>query len=343
MNVVVVGSGIGGLATALACHRRGIRCELFEQSSAVHELGVGINLLPHAVRELRELDLLDRLDEVGVRTYELFYLNRFGQQVWHELRGLDAGHDVPQLSIHRGHLQRVLYEAVLERLGSGAVHTGHRLARFEPLADGVDAVFEDRAGHQIARAGGDVLVGADGIRSTVRSTLQPAEGPPLWNGAVLWRGARDWPAFLTGRSMLIAGGLQGKVVVYPIGPGATPETRLTNWAVIGVPPRDADRQLADWSRVGSWGELRPFVERFDIGQVDVGALIEQTPVFYEYPLCDRDPLPRWSADRVTLLGDAAHPMYPVGSNGASQAILDARCLADRLAEQPPAAALRAYE
>ncbi|MBO0701650.1 MAG: flavin-dependent oxidoreductase [Candidatus Dormibacteraeota bacterium] len=343
MKAVIVGAGIGGLATALTCHRRGIECEVYEQSAAVRELGVGINILPMAVRELRDLGLLESLDRVGVRTYELFYLNRLGQEIWHELRGVDAGHDTPQLSIHRGHLQGVLYAAVKERLGAGAVRTGRRLARFESRAGGVEAVFEDRSGREVERSRGDVLIGADGIRSTVRATLGPGEGDPLWNRAVLWRGTCDWPAFLTGRSMLIAGGLQAKVVVYPIGPGETPATRLTNWAVIGVPGWRGDRWLGDWSRLGDRDELRPFVEPFRIRQVDVLSLVRSSPVFYEYPLCDRDPLPRWSHGRVTLLGDAAHPMYPVGSNGASQAILDARCLADRLAEQGAEAGLAAYD
>lgn len=343
MKALIAGAGIGGLAAALACHRRGIECEVYEQSGTVRELGVGINILPHAVRELRDLGLLDRLDRVGVRTHELFYFNRLGQEIWHELRGVDAGHDVPQFSIHRGHLQGVLYGAVRERLGRGAVRTGRRLTRFEQRAARVVAVFEDRSGREVEQTEGDLLIGADGIRSTVRAALNPGEGDPLWNGPVLWRGTRDWPVFLTGRSMLIAGGLRAKVVMYPIGPGATPGTRLTNWAVIGVPEWRRERFLGDWSRAGSWDELRPFVEPFQIGQVDVLAVISGTPVFYEYPLCDRDPLPRWTHGRVTLLGDAAHPMYPVGSNGASQAIVDARRLADRVAERGPEAGLAAYD
>ncbi|MGH2928434.1 MAG: FAD-dependent monooxygenase, partial [Solirubrobacteraceae bacterium] len=163
LQVIVVGAGIGGLSIALTCHRRGIACRVFEQSAVVGELGVGINMLPHAVRELRDLGLLGHLDAVGVRTYELFYLNRFGQEVWHELRGLDAGHEVPQLSIHRGHLQGVLLRAVQERLGSDAVRTGHRLVEVAQDGRRVIARFQDRSGAEVARVGGDVLVGADGI------------------------------------------------------------------------------------------------------------------------------------------------------------------------------------
>jgi 5-methylphenazine-1-carboxylate 1-monooxygenase len=343
MKALIIGAGIGGLAAALACHQRGIECEIYEQSDAVNELGVGINILPNAVRELSGLGLLDQLDQAGIRTYELFYLNRLGQEVWHELRGTDAGQDVPQFSIHRGHLQGILYAAVRERLGDDAVRTGRRLVRFEEQADRVVAVLADRSGREVDRSEGDVLIGADGIRSAVRAALNPEEGDPRWNGVVLWRGTRDWTTFLTGRSMLVAGSRQAKVIIYPIGPGSTPGTRLTNWGVMGVPERKSDRWLGEWSRVGNWDELRALVEPFRIGQVDVLALTSGTPVFYEYPLCDREPLPQWTHGRVTLLGDAAHPMYPTGSNGATQAIIDARCLADRLAERGPEAGLTAYD
>ena len=222
------------------------------------------------------------------------------------------------------------------------MRTGRRLARFEEQGGRVTAVFADRAGREVDRSEGDVLIGADGIRSAVRAALNPDEGDPLWNGVVLWRGTRDWPAYLTGRSMLIAGSRQTKVIIYPIGPGGTPGTRLTNWGVMGLPERKSDRWLGEWSRVGHWEELRPFIEPFRIGHVDALALISGTPVFYEYPLCDRDPLPSWTHGRVTLLGDAAHPMYPTGSNGATQAIIDARSLA-RLAERGPKAGLAAYD
>ena len=208
------------------------------------------------------------------------------------------------------------------------------------------AHFFDRTGAHVKTARGDILIGADGIHSRVREMLFPDEGPPCWNGLMLWRGARDWPVFLTGRSMIVAGGLHGKVVVYPIAEGSSPTSRLTNWAVLvkvgdGTAP-PARRE--DWSRPGKREELMPHVERFSVPHVDVRSLISATPEFYEYPCCDRDPLPHWTWGRVTLLGDAAHPMYPVGSNGASQAILDARALADELARsEHPRQALVAYE
>jgi 2-polyprenyl-6-methoxyphenol hydroxylase-like FAD-dependent oxidoreductase len=346
MKVIIAGAGVGGLVTALMLHARGIDCEIFEQADSIRELGVGINTLPHAIKELADLGLLDRLDAVAIRTYELFYTNRFGQEIWREPRGLDAGYDVPQFSIHRGRLQGVIYQAVRARLGESRIHMNCRLGSFNEDDAGVTAYFFDRSGAHRHTARGDVLVGADGIHSVVREKLFPKEGPPSWNGLMLWRGAIDWPSFLTGRSMVVAGGLAAKVVVYPIAEGSRPDKRLTNWAVVGRvgEPSMPVPQKQDWSRLGRFEDLMPHVQRFRIPYVDARALIEATNEFWEYPMCDRDPLPRWSQGRVTLLGDAAHPMYPVGSNGASQAILDARCLADRLKDADhPVHALWTYE
>jgi 5-methylphenazine-1-carboxylate 1-monooxygenase len=346
MKVLIAGGGVGGLTLALMLHRRGIAAEVFEQASEVRELGVGINTLPHAIKELAELGLLPALDRAAIRTRELIYMNRFGQDIWREPRGVDAGFDVPQFSIHRGRLQSVIHRAVLAELGESRVHTGCRLGSFHEHEGGVRAFFFDREGRHVRTAEGDVLVGADGIHSTIRSMLYPHEGPPSWNGIMLWRGATDWPVFLDGRSMIIAGGMQAKCVLYPIAEGQRETTRLTNWAIAvklgdgsAPPPR-----REDWSRRGKLEDLMPHVRKFRVEEVDVPALITATLEFWEYPMCDRDPLPAWTHGRVTLLGDAAHPMYPVGSNGASQAILDARCLADLLVRSDgPQAALAAYE
>src|SRR6202051_1357507 len=224
MKAIIVGGGIGGLTTALMLRARGIDCELFEQSDIIRELGVGINTLPHAIRELAGLGLLDRLDEVAIRTQELFYLTRHGQEVWHEKRGLDAGYDVPQFSIHRGRLQGVIHQAVIERLGTDAIHTGCRLGSFTQDEGGVTAYFFDRGGAHVQTVRGDILIGADGIHSSVRQTLFPEEGPPCWNGLMLWRGATDWPAFLTGNSMILVAGPHAKGVVYRT-PGACSPAR----------------------------------------------------------------------------------------------------------------------
>lgn len=336
MKVLVIGGGIGGFATALSLHALGIECEVFEQSRGISELGVGMNTLPHAIKELTDLGLLDELDRVAIRTYELSYTNRFGQEIWHDLRGLHGGYDYPQFSVHRGKLQGVLYRATRARIGEENIHTGHQLQTFIQDEDGVTATFKLRDGSdERITVRGDALIGADGIHSTVRRTFYPDEGPPTWNGIMLWRGAVEYPPFLTGRSMIITGGMKAKMVFYPISNETSqPGTNLLNWAVAAKlgdgsepPPR-----REDWNRQGVLEELLPYVEGvFSLPAIDPVKVIKATDKFYEYPMCDREPLPRWSFGRVTLLGDAAHPMYPVGSNGASQAILDARAIASILA------------
>ena len=342
MKVIIAGGGIGGLAAALALHARGIDVDVFERSASIRELGVGINTLPHAIGVLAEWGLLPALDAVAIRTHELIYANRHGQTVWRELRGMEAGHAVPQYSIHRGRLQAVLLAAVEQRL-PGRVHTDHALEDFTQDADGVQVTFR-RADGSIVRHRAGVLVGADGIHSVIRARFYPQEGPPGWNGIMLWRGAVPWQPYLTGRSMIIAGGMDAKLVLYPIAP--EPDGRiLLNWAVMArvaaggtAPPR-----REDWSRPGRLDDVLPRLQHFRLDVLDPVAVVRATPEFYEYPVCDRDPIERWSFGRVTLLGDAAHPMYPVGSNGASQAILDAAALAGHLATHDPVAALAAYE
>jgi 5-methylphenazine-1-carboxylate 1-monooxygenase len=334
MIVVVAGCGIGGLTAALSLHEVGIDVHMFEQARELGEVGVGINMLPHAMRELAALGLLPALDKVGIRTRELIYTNRFGQVVWREPRGTSAGYDVPQLSIHRGKLHAVLLRAVFERIGSSAVHTGCSIVGFEERRNRLVARFERRASRECFDVPADALLGCDGIHSAVRAILYPNEGPPVWNGVMLWRGATDWPIYKDGQTMVIAGGNEAKFVFYPI--HADPDRsqrRLTNWAVMGragiasQPPPHRE----DWNRRGNLSDVLPFVrDRFRLDFVDPAAIIGATGTFYEYPNCDRDPLPRWSFGRTTLVGDAAHPMYPMGSNGASQAILDARAVVRHL-------------
>ncbi|MFI9386714.1 flavin-dependent oxidoreductase [Kutzneria sp. NPDC052558] len=345
MRIVIVGAGIGGLTAALTLHRAGFDCVVHEQSEQVRELGVGFNMLPHAVKELAALGLLDRLDEIGIRAHELFYSHRLGPVILRQPCGLDAGFSLPQFSLHRGRLQGMLLRAVHERLGPDAVRLGRRLVAFEQ-GDDVRADFVDRAGQPVESVRGDVLVAADGIHSTVRSLLFPDEGPPRWNGVMLWRGATDWPVFGTGRSVIIAGGTATKFVVYPIAAGSTPDTRLTNWALCVRTGQDGDPppQRQEWSRRADPADLQPHFDRFRLPQLDHAGLVMATEECFEFPMCDRDPLPHWTQGRVTLLGDAAHPMYPMGSNGAGQAILDAASLARHLSgPADAAAALLAYQ
>lgn len=335
VEICIVGGGIGGLTTALSLHAAGIGCRVFESAPAIEELGVGINLLPHAVRELTELGLAEALAEVAIETSELLYFNKFGQEIWRENRGIAAGYRWPQYSIHRGALQGILLAAATERLGAERIITGHH---FDALLDGdpgrIGARFVDRASAQtVAEVTADGLIGADGIHSRVRACFYPDEGMPIWNGAILWRGITRSAPFLSGRSMFMAGHQNQKFVCYPIGNAEYREGRsLTNWiAELRFEPTElAERE--DWNRQASLDEFLPAFESWRFDWLDIPALIRGADAVYEFPMVDRDPVERWHFGGVTLLGDAAHPMYPIGSNGASQAILDARVLARALTE-----------
>ncbi len=337
MKALIIGGGIGGLTTALSLHAAGIDCTVFEAATDVRPLGVGINLQPHAVRELTELGLGDRLAQTGIATQEFVYANRFGQVIWREPRGLAAGYRWPQYSIHRGRLQVLLWRAAEERLGPGRLQSGKRLVDFRQDGTGVTARFADGG-----TARGDLLVAADGIHSVVRARCFPDEGPPKWNGALLWRATSLAPPYLTGASMVQAGHRDRKFVCYPI--GTAPDGRaVVNWIAEQRYPADTPWAREDWNRPGQVDTFLPLFADWQFGWLDVPALIRSTEAVYEFPMVDRDPLPWWSQGRVTLLGDAAHPMYPIGSNGASQAILDARILARELATRGCEPGLAAYE
>jgi 5-methylphenazine-1-carboxylate 1-monooxygenase len=345
MKVLVIGAGIGGLCLALALHKRGIECEICEQVPALRQVGVGLTLQTNAVAELVDLGLLPALDEVAIRSAHLYYLTRRGQLVWDEPRGIAAGFAAPQFFIHRGMLHNVLLNALRQRLPAGALRLGMRFIEYRREGARVDARFVDAEGRPSVIAA-DVLIGADGIHSQVRRQIHPQEGQPRWSGLMLWRGAVERPNFLDGASVMIHGGVDNKFVVYPIAPGSTPNAKLTNWAVItrlgpdgGEPP-----SRENWSAVGRREDLRPHLAKFHSDVVDLAGVVAATPEFWEYPMCDRDPVDNWSDGPVTLLGDAAHPMYPMGANGASQAILDSRLLADLLAGPSGVeAALAAYQ
>ena len=344
MDVIIVGAGVGGLTLALCLHAVGIRARIFEASPEIKPLGVGINVLPHASRELGRLRLEAALTEHAVLTREGAFFNRFGQLIYREPLGRFAGYEAPQYSIHRGDLQRVLLGAWLERAGSDAVATGWRCTGFTQDERGATAAFDDpRNGQDRPAQRADVVIACDGLHSAIRKQLHPAEGAPRYSGVNMWRGVTRWKPILGGATMVRAGWLShGKMVIYPIrddidGAG----TQLVNWVAEIETSKYRQR---DWTRPGELGDFIGAFENWHFDWLDVPALIRAADSVLEFPMVDQDPLPWWTQGRVTLLGDAAHPMVPRGSNGAGQAILDARCLADLLARGAgPAAALRDYE
>ena len=301
--------------------------------------------MPHAVRVLTELGLGEKLAEIGLPTAELMYVNKYGQRIWQEPRGLDAGYRWPQFSIHRGRLQMMLLEAVKERLGEDVVKTAHHLESFKSTEDGVTARFINRKTNELMGSyDADLMIGADGIHSNVRKHFYPDEGLPKFSGRILWRGITEAEPFLTERSMIMAGFQDQKFVAYPV----TPKNEQTGEALINwiaelqvggeVPPR------SDWNEKVDKNTFAPAFSNWNFGWLDAPGLIEKTETVYAFPMVDRDPLPKWTFGRITLLGDAAHPMYPIGSNGASQAILDADALGQAFEKEADVEeALGAYE
>jgi 5-methylphenazine-1-carboxylate 1-monooxygenase len=335
-DVLIIGAGIGGLTLALELHRAGLPCRIYEAASEIAPVGVGINVLPHASAILAELGLEQALTEVAVTTREQAFFNRFGQLIYREPAGRAAGHAAPQFSIHRGDLHAVLSDAVRERIGADRLHLGWRCCGVRQ--DGAYALFDGHEPQQSA-----AVIGCDGIHSVVRRQLHPGEGEPRYSGVNMWRGVTVAEPFLTGASMVRAGWLAtGKLVAYPIRDNADAAGRqLINWVAEVETPR---HQRRDWNRRGDLADFIGAFEDWTFDWLDVPALLRGTPAILEFPMVDQDPLDFWGTGLVTLLGDAAHPMVPRGSNGAGQAILDARALAAELSRgRDTAAALRAYE
>ena len=343
-KVLIIGGGIGGLSLALMLAARGIRVRVVEAAAELRPLGVGINVQPSAVAELAMLGLLERLDATGLRTGEVGYYNKFGQHIWSEPRGIDAGYAVPQFSIHRGRLQMLLAGAVRERLGDAALACGVEALSATP-EDGRVVLRRRSDGSRFVEQH-DVVVGADGIHSAIRRQFYPDEGPPRFSGRILWRATSYDRPWFDGRTMVMAGHASQKLVAYPISIPDADGRALLNWiAELRVPGNTPPKD--DWNREVPMSVFAPAFADWKFPWLDVPKLFRGAERVFEFPMVDRDPLPRWSFGRVTLLGDAAHPMYPIGSNGASQAILDARALADALATlvdtDRVAAALAAYE
>jgi len=341
-RIIVVGAGIGGLTTALSLHEIGARVDVFESVHEVRPLGVGINLLPHAVRELDALGLLESLRRRSVEPTSLVYCSRHGQEIWREKRGSAAGYAWPQLSIHRGELQDVLLSAFVERVGSDHLHLGHRLVRVDADDTHASAVFrtEDDDGLVVSGTG---IVAADGIHSVARAQRYRSEGRPRWNGSLLWRGVAEVEPVLDGRTMIWSGHRDQKFVAYPIADLPNGRQELNFIAELRRPD-SALGESEDWNRAGVLTDFLPQFDDWAFDWLDIPAIIRSAPRTYLFPMIDRDPVARWTFGCSTLLGDAAHPMYPIGSNGASQAILDARVLAGCLrADDDVAAAFERYE
>ena len=345
MDVLIIGAGIGGLTLGLMLHRRGIPCRVYEAAPEIRPLGVGINILPHASKELGELGLESALTRVAILTREAAFFNRFGQLIYREPLGRDAGYEWPQYSIHRGDLQAVLAAAFRERVGADRLLLGWKCVGATDAADGATAQFVDGVtGAPLAPQPGHAVIGCDGVHSVLRKQFHPHEGDPVYSGVNMWRGVTRWPAMLSGATMVRAGWLNpGKMVIYPIRDRIDADGRqLVNWLAEIETPHYLPKR--DWARPGRIDDFIGPYRDWHFDWCDVPALIRAADAIYEYPMVDQDPLERWTFGRLTLLGDAAHPMVPRGSNGAGQAILDARVLADELAlRRDPAEALRVYE
>ncbi|HEY9424957.1 MAG TPA: flavin-dependent oxidoreductase [Microterricola sp.] len=348
MKVIIVGAGIGGLTTALSLEAAGITdVTLYEAVAELRPLGVGINLLPHAVRELTELGLGEQLKGFGVATSTLSYTNRLGQTIWSEPRGHNAGYNWPQYSVHRGQLQMLLRDTVLERLGPDSIHlgaSGDDVQQHGTQEDGGSSSLRiTRADGSSYRVSADVIIAADGIHSAVRRQHYPDEGAPVWNGLILWRGTARVAPFLDGRTMIMAGDAFQKFVAYPLSLPDEDGLATINF-IAEYRSEDADPGVSSWNRSADPAAVLARFADWDFDWLDVRSIIGAADEILEYPMVDRDPIPRWTFGAQTLLGDSAHAMYPIGSNGASQAIIDARTLANALATAGSVAeALQSYE
>ena len=343
LNIAIVGGGIAGLALALGLHRHGISARVFEAAPEIAEIGVGITLLPHGMREIAALGLADPILAAGIENRESAFFNRFGQKLFAEPRGKFAGYPHPEVGIHRGRLHGILLAAVRERLGTEAVTCDHQCVGLDQSESGVTLHFKATSdGRARAPVTADVVIACDGINSTVRSLFYPGESV-AFTGINTWRGVTRRKPILGGCTYMRIGSIKtGKIVVYPIvddidGSG----DQLINWI---AEIENATNQKNDWNQKGDRSDFLPIYESFKFDWLDVGQLIRDADTVLEYPMVDKDPVEQWTFGRATFVGDAAHPMYPRGSNGSAQALIDARMLADLLASHgDPLAAFAAYE
>ena len=343
VKIAIIGGGIAGLGLALSLHQRGMACDVFEAVPEVRELGVGITLLPHAMRELAALGLQAELEAVGIENLESVFFNRFGQFIYREPRGRHAGYPLPEVGIHRGKLHRILFEAAVKRLGNDRIHTNHRCVGVTQDARGAMVNFvQGSDGAALPSVQADVVVACDGIHSAVRRQFYPDE-KLAFAGINTWRGVTRHKPILTGRSYMRVGSIKtGKMVIYPIVDNIDGQgNQLINWM---AEIEGNSRDMNDWNTGGKADDFISIFKDWKFDWLDVPALIRNADQVLQYPMVDKDPVAQWTFGRVTLMGDAAHPMYPRGSNGSAQALIDARTLATELATRTDAvAALQSYE
>ncbi|NJN40272.1 MAG: flavin-dependent oxidoreductase [Gammaproteobacteria bacterium] len=342
-GIIVIGGGIAGLSLALGLKQRGVACRVYESAPEVRELGVGITLLPHAMREFIALGLEDRLRTVAIENEESVFFNRHGQFIYREPRGRHAGYPFPELGIHRGKLHRILYEAARERLGPANVLIDHHCTGVEQDERGVTAFFKaTSSGAARDPVRGDIAVACDGINSVVRRKFYPDE-KIAFAGINTWRGVTRRKPILSGRTYMRIGSVEtGKMVIYPIVDDVDGDgNQLINWM---AEVRQGDVAMNDWNKPGRRDDFLPLYQSWRFDWLDVPELIAKADQILEYPMVDKDPVSRWTFGRITLMGDAAHPMYPRGSNGAAQGAIDARTLADLIVNGPDLrTALLAYQ
>ncbi len=345
MKIAIVGGGIGGLSLALSLHKQGLSCDVYETVREVKELGVGITLLPHAMRELAALGVQAELEAAGIENLESVFFNRWGQFIYTEPRGRHAGYALPEIGIHRGKLHRILLAQAQRMLGEDRIHLDHRCVRVDQGDVGATVHFvRSSNGSALASVMADVVIACDGVNSAIRKQFYPDE-KLAFAGINTWRGVTVHKPILTGKSYLRIGSIDtGKMVIYPIVDNVDGQgNQLINWVAEIQRP---DAAMNDWNQGGKAEDFIDIFKDWRYDWLDVPALIKGASQVLEYPMVDRDPVPQWTFDRVTLLGDAAHPMYPRGSNGSAQAIIDARTLAAELAlvrDGDPREALKAYE
>lgn len=333
-NVVIAGGGIGGLATALTLHQIGVPCIVFEAVREMRPLGVGINLQPNAVRELYDLGITEQdLDRVGLPAREWALVGLNGNDIYTEPRGLLAGYNWPQYAVHRGHFHMLLHEKVIERVGPEAVRLGSRVTGYRKHADGTMSALIEEVDGSTSEATGTLLIGADGIHSAVRAQMHPAQPPIHWGGAVMWRGMTWAKPIRTGSSFVGLGTHRQRMVFYPISqPNRQTGLAMINWIAEVTMDNTEGWKQRGWFRQVSVDDFLHHFANWVWDWLDVPALIRQAKTAFENPMIDRDPVPTWRDGPVALLGDAAHAMYPTGSNGGSQAIVDARVLGAAIVE-----------